>query len=417
MCKKILSALLCIALLFGCVSMTGCDAKKQALDGATIITFGDSLTAFGTWPLSVAEEANMYLFNAATGGINTKEALERFDRYVANREPDFVTLCFGMNDMLTPYKNLPQVNPDDFKENMNTMCEKILEMGATPLLMTCSFLDESKFYSSQAQQPTNYEGNGGPLAWLDQYNDKVRELAEEKGYHMIDIREACNDYTPAEFLAQDGIHLGSVGNDVYTETIVTYLKENFKSNPNAKQITTRFPYVASPDEPAVTDIISYDPADWDAANPDELDLKQDDDGALLIANTNGQWPAAEYTAKESVLVPMEGSELVYDLSTANVNTSILLFFGGATPFAPTEGKYVVINAKLGVLTDPGSGDVKAYQKITGSVKLSDLGIPKTALDENGNVLFSGVKIFAAGTLGQPVTVRQLAVSTTGAPVE
>ena len=417
MCKKILSALLCVALLCSCLTFSGCSFGKQTLDGATIITFGDSLTAFGTWPLSVAEETNMYLFNAATGGINTKEALERFDRYVANREPDFVTLCFGMNDMLTPYKNVPQVTPKKFKENMNTMCEKVIELGATPLLMTCSYLDESKFYSSQGQQPANYEGNGGPLAWLDQYNDMVRELAEEKGYHLIEIRNACDEYTPAEFLAADGIHLGTVGNDVYTETIVSYLKENFQSNPLAKKITTRFPYVASPNEPAVTDIVSYDPADWDAANPDELDFQNDEDGALLIANTNGQWPAAEYTAKESVLVPMDGTELVYDITTKNVNTSILLFFGGATPFAPTEGKYVVINAKLGVLTDPGSGDIKANQDIKGSVKLSDLGIPQTALDENGNVLISGVKVFAAGTLGQPVVVRQLAVSTTGAPVE
>ena len=415
--RTILSLLLVGVLLFSCVGMTGCGDDSDVLDGKTLITYGDSLTAFGTWPLSIAENCNMYLFNGATGGINTKEGLERFDKYVISREPDFVTLCFGMNDLLMQARNVPQVTPDQFKENMQTMCEKITEIGATPILLTSSYMDESKFYSSQGQQPSNYESKGGPLAWLDEYNAKVRELAEEGNYHLVDIRAACDEYTPTQLLAADGIHLGDLGNDLYAEEISNYLLENFKSNNRAEKITTRFPYIASPEEPAVTDIISYDPAMWDCAVPSEMTFEQDADGAIVIANTTGKWPAAEYAATESVLVPMEGTELVYDFSTANVKTSILLFFGGATPFAPTEGKYVVINDKLGVKQEPATGDIMNNQDVKGSVKLTDLNIPETALDENGNVLISGVKVFAAGGYQQPVTIRQLAVSTTGAPVE
>lgn len=415
--RSLLSLLLCGILLIACLPLSGCGNDGKKLDGATLITYGDSLTAFGTWPLSVAEETNMYLFNGATGGINTKEALDRFDRYVTNREADFVTLCFGMNDLLMQAKNAPQVAPDQFKENLNTMCEKIIEMGATPLLMTSSYLNENVFYTSQGQQKSHYADVGGPLAWLDTYNEKVRELAEEKGYDLIDIRKACDDYAPTEFLASDGIHLGTVGNQVYTDTISAYLKEHFVSNPKADKITTRFPYKASPAEPAVTDIITYEPADWDTTNPDEMTFEKDESGALLISNNTGKWPDAQYTAKESVLVPYEGTELVYDFSTENVNTSILLFFGGSTPFAPTEGKYVCINSKLGVNVEGGSGDILKFQDVKGSIKLTDLGIPSTALDENNNLLISGVKIFAAGMIGQNVIVRQLAVSTTGAPNE
>jgi len=415
--RSILSLLLCLTLLFSSLCLTGCNGNGgKQLDGAKLLTYGDSLTAFGTWPLTVAENCNMYLFNGATGGINTKEALDRFDRYVANRDPDFVTLCFGMNDLLMVTKNIPQVKPDQFKENMKLMCEKIIELDATPILMTSSYMNEDVFFASQGQSKGNYTDVGTPIEWLDQYNDKVRELAEEEGYHLVDIRAACDAFKPTDLLVSDGIHLGPRGNQLYADELSAYLTENFKVNPKAERITTWFPYVASPDEPATTEILSYDPAMWDSMELDKMTIENDADGALLISNMNGKWPAAEYAATESVLVPMEGSELVFDISTANVNTSILLFFGGSTPFAPTEGKYVVINNKLGGQVDAGSGDVKSNQTLKGSVKLTDLGIPQTALDANGNLLISGVKVFAAGSPFEPVTIRQLAVSTTGAPV-
>jgi len=138
------------------------DAKP--LDGATLVVFGDSLTAGGTWPISVAKENNMYVYNAAVGGINTDEAQLIFKRSVEPHNPDFVTICFGMNDLLMSAKNRPQVTLEEFKANLETLCEKVIAKGATPLLLTSSYLDEKKFYSSQNQRKKNYEDVGGPLA-------------------------------------------------------------------------------------------------------------------------------------------------------------------------------------------------------------------------------------------------------------
>lgn len=427
--RSILSLLLCGILLFSCLAMVGCDSNtdtdadsnkdSRVLDGAKLITYGDSLTAFGTWPLTVAENTNMYLFNGATGGINTKEGLDRFENYVEKHDPDFVTLLFGMNDLLMQARNVPQVTPDQFKTNLKTMCEKVVALDAVPILLTSSYMNEAVFFSSQGQSEANYSKVGTPLEWLDQYNAKVRQLADEEGYHMIDIREACNDYAVTDFLSSDGIHLGDKGNEVYAELISEYLLDNFTSDPDAEKITTRFPYKASPSEAATTDIISYDPAAWVCPDEYAMTFASGENGELILSNNNGQWPAAEYAATECVLVPLEGTKLVFDFSTANVNTSILLFFGGATPHASTEGKYVSINSYLGVNTD-SVGDIKGNQDCKGEVLLSDLVKASTAsdaVDENGNVLISGARIFVAGTGGQPVTIRQLAVSTTGAPNE
>ena len=89
----------------GAVSGTSSDAEessmnentKKVLDGSKLVVFGDSLTALGSWGETLADELNMYYFNGAMGGITSEEGIGRFGAFVANREPDFVTLCFGMN--------------------------------------------------------------------------------------------------------------------------------------------------------------------------------------------------------------------------------------------------------------------------------------------------------------------------------
>lgn len=415
--KRFLSIMLCGTLLFGCVGLSGCSKNENTLDGKKLVVFGDSLTAFGTWPLTAAENCNMYLFNGALGGTNTDEGLERFEKYVLTREPDFVTICFAQNDLLMEGVDQPQVTPDKFKENLKTMCEKVVEIGAVPILMTCSYMNESIWWSSQAQNRSHYVNAGTPTEWLDQYNAKVKELAEEGDYDLVDIRAACDEYAPSDFLTGDGVHLGDIGNEVFATLLTEHLQKKYGNDPKAEKITTRFPYKASPAEPAVTDIVSYDPAAWDTPVAKEMDFDTNEDGALLISNTNGKWPDAQYTADESVYVPLEGTQLVYDIFTSpGVNTSILLFFNGATPFAPTQGQYVAINSKLGVKTDAGSGDILSNQEIKGSIDLKDI-VPETAIDEKGNVLISGVKIYAAGGMYVPVVVNQLAVSTQGAPNE
>ncbi len=425
--KRILSLILCSSLLLGCAALGGCSEEPETpvdpapltgkvLDGAKLVVFGDSLTAFGTWPLTVAEETNMYLFNGATGGINTTEALDRFDKYVANQDPDFVTLCFGQNDLLMNGPNLPQVTPEDFKANLKTMCEKIVELDATPILMTCSYMNENIWWSSQGQNRTFYTQVGTPIEWLEQYCEAVRALASEEGYDLVDIRKACDEYSASEFLTDDGVHLADLGNEVYAAKLVEHLKANYTVDPNAEKITNRYPHISTPAEPAVTDIISYDPAKWDYDDA-VMTMKADENGALTLCNLNNQWPDAQYAAVESVYAPYQDTELVYDFSTdLGVATSILLFFDGATPSASTEGKYIKINTNLGVTTNSAE-DIVGGQDCQGSVKLSDLNIPETAIDDNGNVLISGVKIYAAGVMLNYVTVRQLALSTNGAPNE
>ncbi|MGN0172738.1 MAG: hypothetical protein ACI39E_08140, partial [Acutalibacteraceae bacterium] len=81
--KKWLCALLCVALMLVCVpfgAMAAPAADARVLDCATLVTLGDSLTAMGKWPQTVATDLNMVLVNSGIGGDTSVDAKNRFER-------------------------------------------------------------------------------------------------------------------------------------------------------------------------------------------------------------------------------------------------------------------------------------------------------------------------------------------------
>ena len=72
--------------------------EKPYIDGKKLVVFGDSITAIGSWGKSVATELNMYFYNAAMGGITSKQGIDRFKVFVKNSNADFVTICFPSSD-------------------------------------------------------------------------------------------------------------------------------------------------------------------------------------------------------------------------------------------------------------------------------------------------------------------------------
>ena len=379
------------------------------LDCSTLVTFGDSLTALSSWPQDAAKELNMYLVNAGIGGHTSANALARFDRDVASKDPDFVTIAFGTNDFVRVNGTDPQVSLEDFRTNMETIVDKVEALEAIPILFTAPYVRDD---------PPPYQGNyeDGLTAALDEYNAVIREIAADKGVYLVDMREMCDSYDRSDFLVSDGVHLSEVGKKAYTDTLVAFMRETFRTDPDA-------PRVEYPERPTVEpgswtkDIISFNPDDWmTPQSSDLIKVKQNEDGSLSFWNTNGLWPEMHYSPSidKAVAVPLEGSTLNFDITTG-ASTNITLFLDGSTPTLAYDNKYVSISNALkkwdSSIQLSKVGDILPGQHIQGSIPLSQLGIPESAIDEDGSVLISGVKVYAVGNANKEVVVRKLSVST------
>lgn len=370
--------------------------EEKILDGSKLVVFGDSITALGSWGKEVAMNCNMEFFNGARGGITSAEGLLRFNTFVKSRDPDFVTLCFGMNDLLMTAKDTPKCTPEAFKRNMKKLVEKVRELGAIPLIVTTNPLDVDVFYQSQGQSPDLYGGRD-ILEWLDTYNEAAREVANELSCDLIDVRAACDEYSIKQVVKADGIHLSETGNKVFADTISAYLKEHYKSDPNADRVN----YDNFIDVSENTEILPFDKDSW-YVEQGTMTVKGGD--TLKMTNSNGLWPDAQCTFDKGYRVDVATAKLKIKLTTANVNTSVIIFFDGASPNAYADGQYLVLNPYFKCNTDSYTGDVMPNQAIDVTIPLSSIPIAKSNIHD-GKVSISGAKIYVAGTAYQPVEIQ------------
>ena len=411
------------------VSLRAAVSYSLTPPAATMVVYGDSITSSATWPLEVAKNTNMYLFNGALQALNTERALASFQTYVADRNPDFVVFNFGHIDMQRKKSGNNYVSIEDYKANLKKMCEDTVALGATPILLTPNTMDEVLWRGSFMQNKKDYADDGGAAAVLNMYCDAVRALGTEYGYDVVDVHAEMSKYAPEEVLEVDGVFPNAKGNEITATLLSDYINTKYPQSADAEKLTYNRVHVASPAEGGKLDLMSYDAADWEKEKEETINVTNDADGNLVFSNNDGLWPYAYTTPIEPVYVPVEGTEIVVDVSpAAGVNTSIVLFFNGSTPNGVSETMTMPINEFLGYNTDAGSGDLIGGQNIKASIKLSDLVWESpaddayvgnwnatNAVDEKGNLLISGVKIYAAGAAGAEVVIRELAVQTTGAP--
>ena len=407
-----LSLLLTLALLLTAIPMASAAPAADAplMDGATLITFGDSITALSKWPRGVAKATNMHLINAGIGGNTTEQGRARFERDVLNKDPDFVIMSFATNDFYLEDGVNPRVTTARYKENLQYFIAQIEAIGATPILMTPPFLsDDSQGGSSL------YPEKSVNLA-LDKYVVAMREVAATTGTHLVDMHAVCDSgYDLNTFLIADGLHLADQGNQVYTDTISAYLKEHFRQDASAPRVTTN-------DPPALQtgswtkSLISFDSADWLVLFPGTLYGTSNADGSLSFANTTGKWPEVHYSPGFSKMfyAPVATSTLTLDMElTASANIS--LYFDGPTPTHEYTNTSVaiaqIIHQHCPNVTVSGD-DIAGGQDIRVSVPLSAI-VPQKYVRSDGTVLLSGVKMFVSGAADAPVTFNEFSIRANG----
>lgn len=405
--KKWTAVLLLMSLL-SCLCLPASAEEEKVLDGCVFVTFGASNTALSSWPSDVAEELNMYLINSGIGGNNTSHGMVRFQRDVLSHNPDFVTICFGTNDFNRQGGNgEPQVTPEEYRANLVYFITELKKIDAVPILVTSPIIQE-------------YACGGGDLypggtvnTGLDVYVNVVRELAAEYDVPLVDVHARMDDsYTADQVLVSDGVHLTELGNKVFTDGLVEYFRANYKNDPNAPRV--EYPQPPEMEEPPFTSsIISHEPEAWLEIYPDTVVMTKEANGAISFANTTGLWPEAHYSPAldRSLPVPVRGSYLTIDIKL-EAAMNIMMYLNGANPTTGYDGDYIPLNpilkAKNPSLRMSGD-DILGGQHIKCTLQLEDI-IPKGMIDEEGNVVFSGVKLYIVGDAGKKITVNKLEVT-------
>jgi len=398
-----LIALLCPALLAGCLS--GCRAPLPPLDGATLVTLGDSITALSTWPKDTAALLNMKLVNAGVGGHTSAHGLWRFERDVASAHPQFVIISFGSNDFYRPDGGDPRVSPEDYEANLVALVSKTKELGAIPILMTPPFI------SPAASGGAAFYPEGDVNQALDRYVEIMRTVAESRKLHLIDIHALCDDGQSTDtFLCADGVHLSELGNRLYKQTICRYMTEHFPRDPSAGKVTV-------PTAPPLQDgvwtqpAVSFEPDAWRTVFPDTIRTEGNGHRLIFTALENG-WPEIHYSPpiSEAITVKVADAALSLDLEL-DAAANLSLFFNGITPTLTYSDEHCTL-ADIIAKADPSvrisGADILGGQRVRCTVPFKDI-VPLDFIAADGTVVLSGVKLFVIGQAGQSVTVHRFDV--------
>jgi lysophospholipase L1-like esterase len=167
---------------------------------------------------------------AGISGHKSNQMLERLERDVLSKKPDWMTLSCGVNDVWHGLQGVPlddaqaaaktytkrnETEPDKgtYEKNITAIIEKTQAAGVQPVILTATVIKEDLGNAENAQ--------------LAPYNDFLRKLAKDKKLRIADLNATFQEKikaanTPGKnAFTGDGVHMNQEGNKLMARGVLT----------------------------------------------------------------------------------------------------------------------------------------------------------------------------------------------------
>ncbi len=184
-----------------------------------VIFFGDSITQAGVTPggyitlmqedLKTRNLESEYVFEGAgIGGNKIYDLYLRMEEDVLEKNPDVVVLFVGVNDVWHKTSHGTGTDADKFERFYRAVIAKLHKQDIKVLLCTPAAIGEKTDFSNQQDGDLNH------------YSTIIREVGEETGCDIIDLRKEFLAYNLKHnsenkdrgILTRDRVHLNNIGN-------------------------------------------------------------------------------------------------------------------------------------------------------------------------------------------------------------
>ena len=142
--------------------------------------------------------------NSGISGNSTRHLKDRFDRDVINLNPDYISICIGINDVWRHFDvpTIPSatVYPDEYERNLTEMIEKSVKVAKKVFIMSPYFINTNKEDSMRK--------------FMQPYIEICKNLSEKYGCEFINLQEMFDNYCKFRhptYIARDGIHPNPIG--------------------------------------------------------------------------------------------------------------------------------------------------------------------------------------------------------------
>ncbi|MCQ2456285.1 MAG: SGNH/GDSL hydrolase family protein [Clostridia bacterium] len=153
---------------------------------------------------AVYPELKIRVTNSGVGGNTTRDLLARFDRDVVSLEPDWVSICIGINDVWRQF-DVPSfvkdhISPEEYESNLEKMILAVKGKVKGIFMLTPYYMEPLMADPMRAR--------------MQEYVDICKKLAEKHGCELVDFQATYDKYFENRhscFVAWDRIHPNQVG--------------------------------------------------------------------------------------------------------------------------------------------------------------------------------------------------------------
>lgn len=200
-------------LAIGMIGVTEVQAKRLPVkEGQKIAFLGDSITQGGVGPkgyvtlvISGLASAGVKVtaIPAGISGHKSNNMLERLDRDVLSKKPDWMTLSCGVNDVWHGANGVPL---DKYKENITKIVDQCQAAGIKVMILTSTMIGEDQPNANNQK--------------LVAYNEFLRTLAKQKKCLLADLNAdmqagiAQVKEKKGYVFTGDGVHMNDAGNEM-----------------------------------------------------------------------------------------------------------------------------------------------------------------------------------------------------------
>jgi lysophospholipase L1-like esterase len=201
------------------LTLTTSFAEIAIKSGEKVAFLGDSITQQGksspTGYVNLVSDGlaqhgvAIEVIGAGISGHKSNQMLERLERDVLSKKPQWMTLSCGVNDV---WHGARGVALDEYKKNITSIVEKAQAAGIKVILLTSTMIGEDQ------ANPNNQK--------LVPYNEFLKHLAKEKKCLLADLNQRMQEAvkkanTPGKnALTGDGVHMAFPGNVLMAEGIL-----------------------------------------------------------------------------------------------------------------------------------------------------------------------------------------------------
>ena len=165
-------------------------------------------------------ELLLRITNSGISGNTSRDLLARFDRDVIDLNPDWVSICIGINDVWRQF-DMPafpeqHVSPEEYEEYLEKMICATKAKVKGIFLCTPYYMEPNK--ADQMRQR------------MDTYCDICRELAQKHGCILVDFQTAYDrffQYRHSAFVAWDRVHPNQIGATVMARAFLDVCEFDF----------------------------------------------------------------------------------------------------------------------------------------------------------------------------------------------